>query len=644
MARKKSTPTPVVSYLFLIFIAALPVVYLSSIGDASLVPRQLYWGAFLLVLILAMRKALAQSLTLSPIVGWATAFLLWTILCTAQAINGAEAWAAVVRVLFSVVYLFLVLQAFRQKLLQSIYLIQGVVLLSALAALITLFGLISALNNGDFFSDIYTISGTFSHKNLLSSALMLSLPFVGMGAFRLSRPWSTGSRILLFIILIEIFVLRTRGVWLATLGSSMVVAVLFSAFSKWRGGLPFPRPYFIGALAVVLVILLGLFSSSNIKADVTNTANVEKRLYYWSNTWEMIQEHPALGVGPGNWKIHFPKYGLAGSDANLRNGITHIQRPHNDFLWIWAETGPLGLLLYLALFILTIRRCLLNLASAGLGDEERVQQWLALFGLLAYFAFSLGDFPWERVVHNVLFFTLIALVYQAAPPAQRRFPFHFSILVLLLLPALFVVKERLRGQQGAVKVLEANRSRDAPRIIKAVAEAENAWYNMDDYAIPLRYFSAVGHLASRRPQPALADLREARSVAPYNILVHFHFSNVYRALEQPERALTYLDTALQISPRYDAALLARASILLDKKEYHEALRALNRYPYQSNNKQYLNTLALCLRGAMQSVKGQEHQALMTYLRKRSPQQPMDYVEAYRQHRLNLRAKNRPVTE
>lgn len=631
----KSNSSTVVDYLYIFFLATLPVVYTQSVGDHSLLPRQLFLAAFLIITPIFMLKHLKNRVAIPPVLLAALLLLVLAGISISQAYNPVESYAVLMRMLLVTLYFWLTFQALQRGALQQMSLVRGILILAALTAFITLFQLLGSVKSGTFFDDIYAISGTYSHKNLLSSALMGSLPFAIMAAIALPKPWNKGARILLILMVLEVFVLRTRGVWLGIFMAGLLTAGLFAAMPRWRGNLPFPQKWFVGGLAIAVLVLAGLFASPNIKADVSNTANVEKRLYYWSNTWQMIQENPLLGVGAGNWKINFPQYGLDQSDPNLRNAITHIQRPHNDFLWLWAETGILGMLLYMALFILGIIQVFRNLQDAALPRQGRIFNWAALFGLLAYGFFSLGDFPLERVVHNMLFFSLLAIIFSFRK-WKERYPFHALVISGLAVVTLWAGFQRFKGQQATQVVQEANANRNATRIIDAVSKAVNPFNNMDDYAIPLRYFSSVGYMAQRKPKPALEELKVARRIAPYNILVHYHFGNTYRALQKPALALAHLDTALRMSPRFESALLVKASLHLDQKNYHKALTALNLYPWRKSNKQYLNMLALAIRGAQQNFQpGDPHSGLINYLRGKDLKQPMDYINAYRAHRQSL---------
>lgn len=626
----------IADYAYIIFFAILPVFVMDNVGDSSLVPRQLLLSLFLVVLPFLLQPLFKKNIVFPYQAIGALGLIAVLILSIAVATNPVESYATVVRLAMPVLFFIITLQALRQKLLQKRSLIMGVALLAALSALITLFEMVGAINAGTFFEDIYTIKGTYSHKNLLSAALMLSLPFVIMGSVFLKKPWNLGSRILVFLIVLEIFVLRTRGVWLGTLAAGIGTTALFFLSRGKTSGVTFPRNFFVAGLGVAVLVLAGIFSSDKITAQVVNTANVEKRLNYWESSVKMIQDNPVLGVGAGNWKIHFPKYGLMQEDKNLRNGVTHIQRPHNDFLWMWSETGFLGAVFYISLFVLGAIQAFRNLRKFE-HREDRIINWLALFGIGAYFIFSFGDFPLERSSHNILFFSLLALVFSYHQGKSLEFkakPVVFSVVALVALIANYY---RLQGQQGAVEVLEANSQRNAQKIISAVDDAVNPINNMDDYANPLRYFSSLGYLATNRPQLSLSELEAAVEIAPYNILVHKALCNTHRALGNPGKALAHVDTALRISPRYEAALKSKAGIHVQQKDYHLALRALNKHPYNSQDRQYLQLLAQSLRGTIRTKDQHEmHREMIAELESKDLREPMDYVNAYRQRVLRIR--------
>ena len=71
----------------------------------------------------------------------------------------------------------------------------------------------------------------------------------------------------------------------------------------------------------------------------------QQRLLYWENGWEMIKEHPALGVGYFNFIPYYEQYY---PDDILH---WHAELPHNIFIQVGTDVGFTGLIIYLVLVL-----------------------------------------------------------------------------------------------------------------------------------------------------------------------------------------------------------------------------------------------------------------------------------------------------
>lgn len=600
--------------------------------DATLLPRYVLAAiASLAFLALAFRIIREQKMPFYLCIA-SGGFLLVQALSVFSAYNAVESYFTLSRYAVALSYFWVILALLRSGMLSWPQFLKAGLLFGAIASTVTLFELLTSLSNGDFFDDIYQINGTFSHKNLLASGLMLALPLCLAAWALLKKAWRTAAAVASFLIVLEIFVLRTRGVWLGTFGAAAATAVLYF-ITKKKEQLPVKWLAALGGLA--LVILIGLFSSSEIKAGFLNSSNIEKRLAFWNNSMDMIAEHPLKGVGAGNWKLIFPKYGLAKVDDSTMQGVTHIQRPHNDYLWVWAEAGPLGLLFYLALFFLGFSRTVNNIRHST-DRDWRVLNYFLFFGLTTYLLFSFGDFPLERAPHNILFFTFIALAFSQKNDREKAVSGAWLVYLVpvLLLFSLYVFSQRWEGEKQSQIVLEANARQDAQAIIPAAEAAINSFYNVDLYANPIYYYSSMGYLFTKRPDKALQQLEWAQEAAPYNILVLQAKANGYLRKEQDAKAMVLLDSALAISPHFEMALLTKAEMLNEQKRYAEALNVLNLHNPRSNSERYLRDLANALRGTVNTFEQHgRFEGMVKHLKKQPKlQQPMDYIRAYREKR------------
>lgn len=619
-------PSKSFSYLFLAFMALLPLVQIPSLQDDTLLSRFLILDIFALAgLVLLWSVIKVVKLAKWPLLSLGS-FLLLLFLSAFSALNISESWASLARY-GSFIPAFLVLEtAFRSKRLQMEDLLKGAVLFAGVAAVPTLFQLLKALASGDFFNDIYTITGTFSHKNLLASAMMLAFPFVLAAWASLKGMWSKSAMVLAVILILELFVLRTRGVWLGLVVASGLSGIVLQIIKPQ--GLVVSKKWVLSLSALALIVLTALFLSPQIKAGFTNSSNVQKRLVFWENTQAMIKEHPVTGVGLGNWRLNFPKYGLNEVDENTRQGITHIQRPHNDYLWIWSEAGPLALLAFVAILALAFTQVLKNIKSSE--GEQRYVNIAALFSLIAYASFSFGDFPIERAPHTLwLMLTLAFVSHQAQASLKGKMAGLAATAILI--GALFVNFQRFKAEQGMQAVLEANASQNATGIVNAAEAVYSDWYTVDNYANPLKYYSAKGYLFTNRPQQAFSDLEQAMKDAPHNILVYESFAQYYARQNDLDKAIDYAERGLAISPQFKMLLLLKAEMHLQRKEFADALEALNMHEPRSGDTRYKQDLATALRGALRTYEQHgRFSAMMEHLKQSGPlERPEDYIRAYR---------------
>ncbi len=621
------------SIIILALFILLPLVKVSTLVDHTLTSRQFLGsiavGALLLAIILkGPKKPLPLGLLIVSFVG----FLVMNFVSVSNAINPVESWATITRYLLMFSFLVTLMYLLHTKSISVIDIIRSVVLFGAIAGLVTLFNLFQAIGSGEFLTDIYTVKGNFAHKNLLSSALMLALPFVIMGAAVLDGAWKKSSLVLVFLLVIEIFVLRTRGVWLSVFIATLAsISLFFILGKKSVVNAKFPFKLVGLGAGIAVLLLVALFSASGVQESVSDTTNLDKRIIFWENSIEMVKEHPVIGVGAGNWKINFPKYGLGGLDYNVVQGITHVQRPHNDYLWVLTESGILGFIFFIGIFVIVFWRLAGNFKKITSKEDMAIDLAL-VFGLISYLVFSLTDFPLERTSHNFMLMALIALVFRNGLPVGKINLKGNGWAVLLLGATVFsltVSYYRMEGEKHSVKVLEANAVRNAQGIIPEAEEAINPFYNMDNFANPMYYYSSLGKLVLQRPEEALQDALMAYDIAPYNIITLSQMGNVYKNKKEVEEAIRYYDMATDISPKYEMARFSKAELYLNEKKYVEAMREL----WEVNPRTADPRMKQQLPYAMQQLYNTraEHgqfKGLMGYMDGRNLKTAEDYMQLY----------------
>ena len=68
--------------------------------------------------------------------------------------------------------------------------------------------------------------------------------------------------------------------------------------------------------------------------------SIKSRLVIWQSAWEILKDHPLIGIGPGM----FQKYYLDYQPRFEPYPEWAVPQPHNIFLAFWLQTGLLGLI------------------------------------------------------------------------------------------------------------------------------------------------------------------------------------------------------------------------------------------------------------------------------------------------------------
>ncbi|MEE2753316.1 MAG: O-antigen ligase family protein, partial [Candidatus Latescibacterota bacterium] len=269
-------------------------------------------------------------------------------------------------------------------------------------------------------------SSTFVYRNTVAMFLITALPFsflkfaqadVGRREIFWAFSWTTICTFLIYT--------RTRGAWVGCLGSLIVVLVLIGV--RYRLTTLSPRrvlKVFRSRKAVVLfcslVVLasVGTIDPSNVTTTGTQAIPIPEekdsvrkaldsvvssvvmpantisrgRVWWWRSTFEMITDHPWIGVGLTNWEKIYPNYKAKELWAATNR---FPRRPHNDYLWVWAELGTLGFTAYLGMFTFLAYAAVSSARSLNLKSYGLVVA--ALAGVVAIQGHSLFSFPKERV-------------------------------------------------------------------------------------------------------------------------------------------------------------------------------------------------------------------------------------------------------
>lgn len=227
--------------------------------------------------------------------------------------------------------------------------------------------------------------------------------------------WSTELKARILYSIAELFFLwviaksMTRNSWVGLFFGILIITFLHS------------RKIFI--LAFSLIIVLGGISFPFLPKDIKNrflsifstqdTTNRE-RIYMATIALNIIKKHPVLGIGHGILSNQLQYYVSEGIDKNWR--IPHL---HNNILQIAADSGLLGLISWLILFLKWFYDSLLFYFKNKTHYPDLVVSAIATvfaFQIAGLFEYNFGD---SEILTLILFIMTIPYALAHSIPAQQ---------------------------------------------------------------------------------------------------------------------------------------------------------------------------------------------------------------------------------
>jgi len=291
--------------------------------------------------------------------------IVWSLVPAGQAAGALLKYRELL--LFGVV-LFLFAEArWRARLLAGYF--AGALVLLALSYAVTL-GLLTFVDARGFSS----AENAVLLKNPITHGLLMSLLTYGSAVLALQRAgWQRWALALVAL-------LAAANVWFAVQGRTgyvvLAALILWLAYARgsWKG--------FAAAVTGLAIFLAAAYQWAPVfQTRVTQAAqeardyrfqahpgetSIGSRLHFWKRSAEWLSAHPLLGAGTGGWGEAFYA-ATEGDDAFMHNRDRN--HPHNEYVHLAVQLGPLGAALFAAMLIVAFRRArLLQAEHAGLAQ------------------------------------------------------------------------------------------------------------------------------------------------------------------------------------------------------------------------------------------------------------------------------------
>lgn len=513
---------------FLALALLLPVVYVPGVYDFTRWPRllllQIGVGLLGVAWLCRSETKFRQPKILLPIAaftGWQIFTTLWAANPVESVVRGSQ---AVTMAGFSVACTFLLSRSGIERVIRATAAVAAVVSFVCICQYWGLaFQWIPTAGNP---------SATFGYRNYLATYLVTVLPAICVLAWSSTHPrirqvlWLTA-----VMAVTALLCTRTRGAWLAAiaiLALGMVALIVQGHLSVFRTRLS-TRTIIPVLASISFIGLVGLrspdlrqggqFQIDEHKAEALTALKTSfsvdasrGRTAVWGNTFNMIADHPLVGVGLGGWQFAYPLYDRG--DQITTN--VSPQRPHNDLLWLLAETGIVGLLLYGWLLLTVVQRVLVTRP-----EHTPIVIGLAL-GITGYLVHSCFSYPLERIAASSFVWFSIGAISSLSSEGEHRSKQSWSRFLPLPLVGVGVLSavlttERIRFDWHYAKAVEAWRRSDWSSVVQT-AEAALAVGPLD--------FRAYQLLGAGYQQIGQAD----RALAAYSASMTYHPNEGHRPL------------------------------------------------------------------------------------------------------------------
>lgn len=381
--------SPLTVALYLAACVGLVFMPVNELGyDRYHLPKELWLaGCALFALLASWRRKVALDLPAGALLAVLVAALASALLATTPelALRGAALIAVSAALFF----------AARGCTEEETAAVRGAIVIAAAGiaavALLESLGLVGGLSGAG-----RAPGSTLGQRNSVAHTLLIVSPAAWTMA---ARAPTRGERVLGAIagalLIAGIVVTRSRAAWLM---APLVLGVWLWRVPERRRAIV---PVLVAAvLALALPTALQWSSPTPYRDTLARLVDASSgsgagRLVQYRATLDLVAQHPALGVGPGNWMVQYPTVSPPGDPTFRSHGWLHTGRLANsDWLAVLCEGGLVSALLLVA-FVIAVGRAARRhgetlavlAATVGVGALDAVVQ---LPAAAAYAAMLLG--------------------------------------------------------------------------------------------------------------------------------------------------------------------------------------------------------------------------------------------------------------
>lgn len=426
--------------------------------------------------------------------------------------------------------------------------------------------------------------GTIGNPNFFAGQMLIPF-FMALGLAVYHKRFKKINVVIAFTSAVCIAFTKVAGAYFGAAAGFALFA--FFVFVKDRAffGFSIKKSAIITAAAVLVIAVAGVLTSDGIASFIKSKEySLKHRLIMWEASLLMAKDAPVLGKGQGTYRLHYPLYQgkLLNDPKNKDYDYVVTWMPHQQYLLILAETGIIGLGLFVFIIVVFYRgavRCVNQGAAPGIARGMAA-------GMTALLAASFFNTFYNVPATTFYFFAIVFLMYGLTEDTGGA---HVSGKKAALTAALVSFLALVFSLYGDSKTLAANgylkkaNSMADKKIAGPVEEYYSRVLSLEPVELcpqtdVAQYYYAAEFYRNKGELFKAEELyRKDLLVNPYCPEVNNMLGALLGQLGKTDEAFEKLELAVFAAPHYDAAYINLATAYASKAEWQKAAETLRRF-------------------------------------------------------------------
>ncbi len=342
----------------------------------------------------------------------------------------------------------------------------------------------------------------------------------------------------------------SRGPWLGLL-VTLSVGFVFPTFLGARSFmLDRGMRIYVGILVLAVVVVAisiggGIVERAKTSVDMGDLSNVQRALQ-WKAGYRVFLEHPIIGVGPGALKIYMPE---KLTPSFFYTGIaTASEHAHNEFIEVAAETGIIGLGIFLWILIVAF------ICAVHSPFGKALIPWVLAGAISGFLICNLVGVAMRYSVGAVYFWVFLGLLSGVArvDKHQKEFSFgcrtRFHPIALWTFALLIFIGASALSIRPFIASIEQKRADNLfvqDRMEEAIPTYRKALL-LNPYNVVAKYNLAICYTKLGDYNSALSTYAGLERLWPDIGRIHFNKGTIYAAMGNLSLARKELERAAKI--------------------------------------------------------------------------------------------------